>query len=44
MASEDSVEHMLERALSLLAVRVHRVGQADDLRQPFRGAMGTGFI
>jgi hypothetical protein len=44
MASEDSVEHMLERALPLLAVRVHRVGELDDLRQPFGGAMGAGLV
>jgi hypothetical protein len=44
MASEDSVEHMLERALPLLAVRVHRVGELDDLRQPFRGPMSAGLI
>ena len=42
MASEDSVEHMLERALSLLTVRVHRLGKLHDLHQPFRGAVSAG--
>ena len=42
MASEDSVEHMLERALSLLTVRVHRLGTLHDLHQPFRGAVSAG--
>ena len=33
MASEDSVEDYLQRALALLAVEIHRVSDFNDLRK-----------
>src|SRR5215211_1400033 len=39
MASEDSVEDFLQRALALLAVEVHRIGDLNDPRKPGRVAM-----
>ena len=33
MASEDSVEDLLQRALALLPVEVHRVSDLNDLRK-----------
>ena len=42
MASEDSVEDFLQRALALLAVEVHRICELNDLCKALR--LPVGFL